>query len=127
MYWLTWRSSSPRACLSQGARCPPTGSNTGGRYSISRFGSFTESLPLVAQPFEGRNTWTGTAGSGVDGSSVHGGAGDDILRGGKGDQLLRADDGDDRAYGGDGNDELYGGPGRDTLSGGPGRNVVRQD
>lgn len=35
-----------------GRRVPPTGSNTGRTCSISRFGSFTESLPLVAQPFE---------------------------------------------------------------------------
>ncbi|MEU6469759.1 hypothetical protein ABZ927_31545 [Streptomyces massasporeus] len=88
MYWLTWRSSSPRACLSQGARCPPTGSNTGRRCSISRFGSFTESLPPVAQPFE---TWRGRPpGSGRD-DELYGGPGRDTLSGGPGRNVVRQD------------------------------------
>ncbi|GHH90886.1 hypothetical protein GCM10017779_13430 [Streptomyces capillispiralis] len=55
MYWLTWRSSSLRAWLSEGVRAL-WGLNTGRTRSHFRTASpvrvFTESLPLVAQPFE---------------------------------------------------------------------------
>jgi Ca2+-binding RTX toxin-like protein len=98
----------------------------------------------------GDDTWTGTAGSGVDGSSVHGGAGDDtitagalayagggdgadtlrsdrggsIVDGGAGDDILRGGKGDQILRADDGDDRVYGGDGNDELYGGRGDDVL---
>jgi Ca2+-binding RTX toxin-like protein len=102
---------------------------------------------------DGDDQWTGATGRRVDGSTVRGGAGDDIIRagalafagggdgddtvnagidgeivdGGAGDDVLHGGAGDQILRGDDGTDTLYGGPGADTLSGGPGTDIVRQD
>src|SRR5690348_2015336 len=56
-YWLTWRSSLLRACRSEDARHPPESANAGAVRSISLPRPlpcpFAESLPRVAQPFDG--------------------------------------------------------------------------
>jgi Ca2+-binding RTX toxin-like protein len=72
---------------------------------------------------------------GIIGTSVDGGAGDDIITGGSGDDSLIGGSGKDRLIGrggndyldgGAGDDTLIGGPGRDRLVGGPGRNRLVQ-
>jgi len=68
-------------------------------------------------------------GSGIEGVSLHGGAGDDVVYGTNNHDKLTGDadndllvgyDGDDELDGGDGDDELSGGAGRDFLQGGKG-------
>ncbi|MFG3718770.1 calcium-binding protein [Streptomyces massasporeus] len=101
----------------------------------------------------GNDTWTGTAGNGVDGSSVHGGAGDDtlmagalayaggddgtdtlrsdhggsIVDGGAGDDTLRGGRGDQILRADDGDDTVRGGAGNDELYGGRGHDVLYGD
>ncbi|MGE5281945.1 MAG: calcium-binding protein [Chloroflexota bacterium] len=67
--------------------------------------------------------------------TLHGAAGNDVLRGGgaadkivggPGDDLLVGRGGNDVIYGGPGNDVLKGGPGNDVLRGGPGHDVLQQ-
>ena len=59
------------------------------------------------------------------GSSVTGGAGNDIIYGGTGNETLIARGGSDYVYGDLGNDLLRGGGGNDVLQGGAGADVVR--
>ncbi|MFJ8596128.1 calcium-binding protein [Streptomyces sp. NPDC093598] len=98
----------------------------------------------------GDDRWTGATGSGVDGSSVRGGAGDDtltagalayagggdgadtlyaarggeIVDGGAGDDILRGGKGDQILRADDGNDTVYGGDRNDELYGGRGDDVL---
>ncbi|MFF7313790.1 calcium-binding protein [Streptomyces sp. NPDC008137] len=99
---------------------------------------------------DGADQWTGATGSRVDGTSVQGGAGDDIIRagalgyagGGAGDDTLYAGTegeivdggaGDDVLHGGagdqilradDGDDTVYGGAGDDEIYGGRGDDIL---
>ncbi|GAA2938591.1 hypothetical protein GCM10011428_66190 [Streptomyces violaceus] len=99
---------------------------------------------------DGDDRWTGATGSRVDGTSVRGGAGDDIIRagalgyagGGAGDDTLYAGidgeivdggAGDDVLHGGtgdqilradDGDDTVYGGAGDDEIYGGRGNDIL---
>ncbi|MFE7072791.1 calcium-binding protein [Streptomyces sp. NPDC057620] len=98
----------------------------------------------------GDDKWTSGAGERVDGSSVKGGAGDDvitvggygsslggdgadtltatgggeILQGGAGDDVLRGGAGEQIIKGDDGDDTVYGGAGDDELYGGKGDDIV---
>ena len=59
------------------------------------------------------------------GSTVAGGAGDDMIYGGTGDETLIARGGSDYVYGDVGDDLLRGGQGNDVLQGGAGSDVLR--
>ncbi|MFJ4558312.1 calcium-binding protein [Streptomyces massasporeus] len=80
----------------------------------------------------GNDTWTGAVGSGVDGSSVHGGAGNDTLTAGAlayaggdgGADTLRSDRGGSIVDGGAGNDTLRGGKGDQILRADDGEDTV---
>jgi Ca2+-binding RTX toxin-like protein len=61
----------------------------------------------------------------IAGSSVTGGAGNDILYGASGDETLTARGGNDALFGGAGNDLLRGGSGADVLQGGEGQDILR--
>ena len=85
---------------------------------------------------------TVTLGSGVPGSSVQGGPGDDTIIGGPGndtlgggqgndyilgdggDDLIHGGAGDDSIGGGQGNDDIFGGLGNDTMTGGAGNDTL---
>ncbi|MET9763161.1 calcium-binding protein [Streptomyces sp. NPDC006372] len=99
---------------------------------------------------DGDDRWTGATGSRVDGTSVRGGAGDDIITvgalgyagggdgddtlaaagggeivdGGPGDDTLRGGDGDQILRADDGADTVYGGAGDDELYGGRGNDIL---
>src|SRR5207248_79864 len=64
-------------------------------------------------------------GTGVIGTVLDGGAGDDFLSGGTGNDMLDGGAGNDTMSGGSGDDVLTGGPGSDTLDGGSGDDVYR--
>jgi Ca2+-binding RTX toxin-like protein len=61
----------------------------------------------------------------VAGSSVSGGAGDDVIAGGTGDETLSGGAGDDALFGDVGDDVLRGGRGNDVLQGGEGDDILR--
>lgn len=61
----------------------------------------------------------------VAGSSVTGGAGDDVIYGGTGAETLVGGKGNDALLGGIGDDVLRGGAGNDVLQGGAGDDVLR--
>jgi Ca2+-binding RTX toxin-like protein len=61
----------------------------------------------------------------AEGSTVTGGAGDDVLYGGTGDETLVGSGGDDALFGNAGDDLLRGGNGNDVLQGEAGSDVLR--
>ncbi|MEU1934656.1 calcium-binding protein [Streptomyces coeruleorubidus] len=101
---------------------------------------------------DGADRWTGATGRRVDGSSVRGGAGDDVITagamgyagggdgddtlhagagaggeivdGGAGDDLLRGGAGDQILRADDGDDTVFGGDGDDELHGGRGNDIL---
>jgi Ca2+-binding RTX toxin-like protein len=66
-----------------------------------------------------------TGGGGRD--LIFGGAGNDRLNGNGGNDTLCGDSGNDRIYGGNGNDSLYGGSGADRLYGEAGDDYLKGD
>ncbi|WP_328496219.1 calcium-binding protein [Streptomyces sp. NBC_00414] len=98
----------------------------------------------------GNDKWISDSGDLVDGSTVTGGAGDDVItvdqygstwggdgadtltatgggeivQGGAGDDVLRGGAGEQIIQGDDGNDKVYGGAGDDDLYGGKGDDIV---
>ena len=71
---------------------------------------------------DNNDIYDGTLATG--GSTIDGGAGDDILIGSSGQDDLSGGDGDDELVGGAGNDTLTGGDGADTLTGGADQDVI---
>lgn len=63
-------------------------------------------------------------GQGIEGVSLHGGAGNDVVYGTHNHDKLAGDADDDLLVGYDGDDELDGGDGKDELSGGAGRDFI---
>ena len=63
-------------------------------------------------------------GTGVPGSSVQGGPGDDTIMGGPGNDTLGGGAGNDSIAGGPGDDSIKGGAGDDTLAGGKGNDTL---
>ncbi len=61
----------------------------------------------------------------VNGQTVIGDSGANVLEGGAADDILRGGDGNDVLRGHDGADWLFGGDGADTLNGGEGDDVIR--
>jgi Ca2+-binding RTX toxin-like protein len=61
----------------------------------------------------------------VAGSSVSGGAGDDVIAGGTGSETLSGGSGNDALFGDVGDDVMRGGTGNDVLQGGSGADVLR--
>jgi len=60
----------------------------------------------------------------IQGNTISGLAGKDVIRAGDGDDLVDGGDGMDQLYGEGGNDHLAGGTGDDTLEGGDGMDVL---
>ncbi|MCR5169186.1 MAG: hypothetical protein K6C33_01845 [Desulfovibrio sp.] len=63
--------------------------------------------------------------SALDGGSLFGGEGDDILLGTAGNDVLSGGTGSDRLFGGAGNDTMQGGAGDDVMYGGSGNDFLR--
>ncbi|WP_010036140.1 MULTISPECIES: calcium-binding protein [Streptomyces] len=75
---------------------------------------------------DGNDKWTGATGDRVDGSSVRGGAGDDVIRAGA-LGYAGGGDGDDTLYAGIDGEIVDGGAGDDVLHGGAGDQIMRAD
>ena len=81
-----------------------------------------QSLTLEARlPLAGRLL---APGQDIEGVTLHGGAGNDLVYGTNNHDKLTGDADDDVLVGYDGNDELDGGDGKDELSGGAGRDFI---
>ncbi|MBR8642353.1 calcium-binding protein [Streptomyces tuirus] len=75
---------------------------------------------------DGDDKWTGATGSRVDGTSVRGGTGDDVIAvGALG--YAGGGDGDDTLHAGTGDEIVDGGAGDDVLHGGAGNQIMRAD
>jgi len=64
---------------------------------------------------------------GLGNDTISGGSGNDHILGGGGDDTLQGDAGNDCVDGGDGNDVISGNAGNDVLSGGAGNDVINGD
>jgi len=65
-----------------------------------------------------------TEGTGPNGDTIYGGAGNDVINGMSGHDYLSGGQGDDTILGGTGNDHILGGKGDDTLDGGDGDDCI---
>ncbi len=63
-------------------------------------------------------------GTGPNGDTISGGAGNDVIHGMSGNDYLSGGQGDDVIYGDSGNDHIVGGAGNDTLDGGTGNDCI---
>lgn len=84
------------------------------------FGSATY-YSASALPTGGDDRLVGT----LDGDTLEGGAGNDLLYGLDGDDYLDGGTGYDRIDAGAGNDEIYGGSGNDLIMGGEGDDIIQ--